>query len=133
MELTEEAMATVANMDQTQLAESIAGKIPYDMQRDILIKELPPIMLKQKVKKPVIKEVADEEGLPINEYDSFTEEEQEVPSNFRTGIILKLPKDVTQYTVGMTILYNFRSTMSFDLLPDAKLIRPYDILAIVEV
>lgn len=134
-------------IDQSLLAESVSEKIPYTFTDSILVKPLDKIMVKKEVTiLPDTKPVKDSEGVEAVEGEPKTEV-KEVESDFSKGIILKLPinydinlkmeeKEGRQfsphYNIGDVIVYKTISAKPFDLLKDSKLLRSYDIVAIVD-
>lgn len=128
-------------IDQSQLAESLSEKIPYNMTKDFLVKPLDPIMVKKEFDQPVAKDKAttDENGVEAVDYDEVKTEVKEVESDYRKGVILKVPYEYTSQLndekyapmnikVGDVIIYPVRSAKWFDLLKDTQLVRAYDIL-----
>lgn len=132
-------------VDQAILAEDVSSKIPYEFSDQFLIKPLDPIKVKKEFSKPVEKTKAqkDANGIEAIDYDEVETEVKEVDSDFRKGVVLKVPmsyiksledekiaKYTTQIKVGDVILFKERSASFFDLLKDSRLIRYYDIIAI---
>lgn len=133
-------------VDQTQLAEDLSSKIKLEFVRDILVKPLEPVMVKKEFDKPVAKDEtpkADENGIEAVDYDKVETEVKEVESDFKRGIILKLPAEyisqkadekygdgVLNLNVGDTVIYQNRAGRWFDQLKDAQLLRYYDIIAV---
>lgn len=131
-------------IDQSQLAESIAQQIPYDFVDYFLVKPLDPIKVMKQFNKPVEKDTeakADENGIIAKDYDSVETEIKEVDSDYRKGVIIKIPhsfknlKTDERYTpydlkVGDVILFKENAGYrNFDLVKDTKLIKYYDIIA----
>lgn len=133
-------------IDQSQLAEDVARKIPYEFTDSFLVKPLDKIMIKKEVTKlPNTKPVKDDNGIEAVEGEPTTEI-KEVESDFSKGIILKRPINyelqmnsekesgkqyMAHFNVGDIIVYKTTATRPFDLLKDSRLIKSYDILAIV--
>lgn len=132
-------------IDQSQLAESVSDKIPYEMHRHFLIKPLDPIKVKKEFSKPVATDntpKTDENGVEAVDYDKVETEVKEVDSDFRKGVILKIPFDYQQsmdkekdwmdmpMKVGDVVVYQTRGAVWFDLLKDTQLIPGYDIIAV---
>lgn len=131
-------------IDQSQLAEYLSGKIKYEMHRQFLVKPLDPIMVKKEFSKPVSadnKPKKDENGIEAVDYDDVETEVKEVESDFRKGVVLKIPFDYEQsmngdnwkdmpVKVGDIVVYNNRSAHWFDILKDTQLVSGYDIIAI---
>ena len=91
-------------------------------------------MVMKSFKVPVTKDTKKDDGLDINEYDDVATETKEVESNFATGIILLLPANLADdfgVNVGDTIVYNKKFSAEFDLFKNSVLVKPYDVLAVV--
>lgn len=124
-------------MDQSQLAESVAEKIPYTFHDCFLVKPLDKIMVKKEVTElPNSKPVKDENGVEAVEGTPKTEV-KEVESDYQQGIIIKIPSTYKEtenklmsIKIGDIILYKQTRTMPFDLLKDSRLIRYFDIVAV---
>lgn len=133
-------------VDQSQLAEDLSSKIKLEFTRDFLVKPLEPVMVKKEFDKPVAKDntpKADENGIEAVDYDSVETEVKEVESDFRKGVVLKLPieyiaqksdekygNSVIDIKIGDTVVYQNRAARWFDQLKDSQLIRLYDIMAV---
>lgn len=131
-------------IDQSQLAEDLSSKIKYEMHRQFLVKPLDPIMVKKEFSKPVStdnKPKKDENGIEAVDYDDVETEVKEVESDFRKGVVLKIPFDYKQsmngdswkdmpIKVGDIVVYNDKAARWFDILKDTQLISGYDIIAI---
>lgn len=128
-------------VDQHVLAEDISNKIEYEFLDFFLVKPLDPI----KVKKEFLKDSnektmsKDANGIEAVDYNENDIEVREVDSDFRKGVVLKVPesfykdKNVGEtIKVGDTIVFNERAGKLFDLLKDSRLIRYYDIIATVK-
>lgn len=128
-------------IDQHVLAEDISNKIEYEFLDFFLVKPLDPI----KVKKEFLKDSnektmsKDANGIEAVDYNENDIEVREVDSDFRKGVVLKVPesfykdKNVGEtIKVGDTIVFNERAGKLFDLLKDSRLIRYYDIIATVK-
>lgn len=137
-------------MDQAQLAESVEKKIRYEMTRLFLVKPLDPIMVKKEFTNPVSDKPAekDENGVEAVDYEKTETEIKEVESDYRKGVVLKVPHEhtanIVNYSdssdmkmpyimdikVGDIVVYANRSAKWFDLLKDTQLVSSYDILAV---
>lgn len=130
-------------IDQSVLAEDVSGKIKYEFFDQFLVKPLDAIKVKKEFSKPVSdkKPVEDENGIEAVDYDKVETEVKEVDSDYRKGIVLKIPLSYAKqlenpqtYTpnvkVGDVVIFRERSGMPFDLLKDSRLIRYYDVVAI---
>ena len=129
-------------IDQSQLAESISEKIKMEFSDLFLVKPLVPIkVVKEFSKLPNTAPTKDKEGVEAIDVDEVETETKEVDSDYRKGIIIKIPfcykankeewKGVTQdLKPGDTVLFRETSGLRFDLLKDSRLLRVYDILAV---
>lgn len=126
------------NVDQHVLAEDISGKIDFEFMDYFLVKPLDPIKIKKEFLKENVdnKAVKDDNGIEAVDFNENDIEIREVDSDFRKGIVLKIP--VSFYTdkniqdrikVGDTVVFYERAGKPFDLLKDSRLVRYYDILA----
>lgn len=124
-------------MDQSQLAESVAEKIPYTFHDCFLVKPLDKIMVKKEVTElPNNKPVKDKDGVEAVEGTPKTEV-KEVESDYQQGIVIKIPSTYKEtenklmsIKIGDIILYKLTRTIPFDLLKDSRLIRYFDIVAV---
>ena len=132
-------------IDQSELAESVAKSIPYSFFDFFLVKPLDPIKVKKEFSKPVDtgkKPTKDKNGIEAVDYDKVETEVKEVDSDFRKGVVLKVPYSYTQtqnddkinymyeIKIGDVVLFRDMAAKSFDLLKDSKLIKYYDIVAV---
>ena len=132
-------------IDQSELAESVAEKIKYEFFDHFLVKPLDPVKVKKEVSKlPDKKPVKDENGIEAVDVDEVKTEVKEVDSDYRRGVVLKLPMSYTkmqddpeqskyiwtQVKVGSIVLFRETAGLRFDLLKDSRLIRQYDIVGI---
>lgn len=124
-------------MNQSQLAESVAEKIPYIFHDCFLVKPLDKIMVKKEVTElPNNKPVKDKDGIEAVEGTPKTEV-KEVESDYQQGVVIKIPSTYKEtdnklmsVKIGDIILYKPTRTMPFDLLKDSRLIRYFDIVAV---
>lgn len=124
-------------MNQSQLAESVAEKIPYTFHDCFLVKPLDKIMVKKEVTElPNNKPVKDKDGVEAVEGTPKTEV-KEVESDYQQGVVIKIPSTYKEtdnklmsVKIGDIILYKPTRTMPFDLLKDSRLIRYFDIVAV---
>ena len=124
-------------MNQSQLAESVAEKIPYTFHDCFLVKPLDKIMVKKEVTElPNNKPVKDKDGIEAVEGTPKTEV-KEVESDYQQGVVIKIPSTyketdnkLMRVKIGDIILYKPTRTMPFDLLKDSRLIRYFDIVAV---
>lgn len=130
-------------IDQSVLAEDISSKIEYEFRNFFLVKPLDPIKVKKEFSKPVAKDDTakkDDNDIEAVDYDQVETEVKEVDSDYRTGIVLKVPFDSKnrmsskdfpemEINVGDTVVYKDNRGIWFDLLKDTQLIGAYDIIA----
>ena len=130
-------------IDQSVLAEDISSKIEYEFRNFFLVKPLDPVKVKKEFSKPVAKDDTakkDENEIEAVDYDQVETEVKEVDSDYRTGIVLKVPFDSKnrmsskdfpemEINVGDTVVYKDNRGVWFDLLKDTQLIGAYDIIA----
>lgn len=132
-------------IDQSQLANDVSDKINIDMKRQFLVKPLDPIKVKKEFSKPVAtdnKPKTDENGVEAVDYDKVETEVKEVESDFRKGVVLKVPFEYSrnignnkdweemEIKVGDIIIYYNKHAQWFDLLKDTQLISGHDILGV---
>lgn len=127
-------------IDQTQLAQSISEKIPYEFADHFLVKPLPPIMVKKEFEEPdtdVPEAKKDENGVAAIDYNETKKTVKEVEANFKKGVVLGVPSnykdtDARKYSldvkVGDIVVYKYGQY--FDILKDTMIIRTYDIVAV---
>ena len=130
-------------IDQSVLAEDISSKIEYEFRNLFLVKPLDPVKVKKEFSKPVAKDDTakkDENEIEAVDYDQVETEVKEVDSDYRTGIVLKVPFDSKnrmtskdfpemEVNVGDTVVYKENRGLWFDLLKNTQLIGAYDIVA----
>lgn len=124
-------------IDQSVLAEDVAAKIPYEFFDKYLVKPLEPVKVKKEFSTPVSDTPAkkDKEGIEAVDYEEVKTEIKEVDSDFRKGVVLKVPTvgqetDTKHIKVGDIILFKDRSTEFFDLVKDTRLVTYYNIVAV---
>ena len=128
-------------IDQSVLAEDVAGKIKYEFPDFFLVKPLDPVKVKKEFSTPVTsgKTTKDENGIEAQDFDEVKTEIKEVDSDYRRGIVLKRPlyyenpeneRGVFEVKIGDIVLFKETSGLRFDLLKDSRLIRLYDIVGI---
>jgi hypothetical protein len=129
-------------MDQSQLANDLSDKIEYDFNREFLVKPLEPVMVKKEFSKPVAeseKPTKDENDIEAIDYKDVETEVKEVESDFKRGVVLKVPHEYKQQLegdkyipmdikVGNVIVYKYGKW--FDLLKDTQLVPAYEIIAV---
>jgi len=131
-------------IDQSPVAQDLSDKIPYEFKRYFLVKPLDVIKVKKEFSKPVPTDSTpkkDENGIEAVDFDKVETEVKEVESDYRKGVVLKVPFEYTQtangseyremsINVGDVIIYPARGCKYFDLLKDSQLVFPYDIVAV---
>lgn len=126
----QEQLNTIENVDEQVLADFVSSKIKYEFAKSFLVKQMPVHMIDKTIKVPTPNGEVDEEG---NELTDIKEEQVQVESVLRTGIVLKVPASLTKindetYKVGDKVVYrNLRAT-DFDLIKDAALVDPFDVI-----
>lgn len=128
-------------IDQMPLAESVSSKIEYDFLDNFLVKQLDPIKVKKEFSKPVSdnKPNVDENGIKAVDYDKIETEVKETDSDFRKGVIIKIPMSYERmetkpydFKIGDVILFKDSRAGYFDLLKDSRLLNYYDIVAMAK-
>jgi len=126
-------------IDQTDLAQDVSNKIPYEFFDKYLVKPLDPIKVKKEFSTPVSNKPAtkDEDGVEAVDYDEVKTEIKEVDSDYRKAVVLKVPMvnlrksdDPTNIKVGDIVIFKDRSSEFFDLIKDSRLVTHYNIVAI---
>ncbi len=130
-------------IDQSVLAEDISSKIEYEFRNMFLVKPLDPVKVKKEFSKPVAKDDTakkDDNDIEAVDYEQVETEVKEVDSDYRTGVVLKVPFDSKnrmtskdfpemEINIGDTVVYKDNRGVWFDLLKDTQLIGAYDIIA----
>ena len=130
-------------IDQSELAESVAKNIKYSFLDYFLVKPLDPIKVTKEFSKPVSTGTPkkDENGVEAQDFDNVETEVKEVDSDFRKGVVVKLPMyyqepvdpehpTMRPICVGDVVVFREAAGIRFDLLKDSRLLRQYDILGI---
>lgn len=122
-------------MDQSVLANDISNKIEYEFRNQFLVKPLDPVMINKEFSKPIAKESRkDDEGIEAVDYDEVETEVKSVPSDYRRGVVIKVPAeykaDNFQVSIGDIIIYKDRTAQWFDLCKDTQLVDMYAIIGI---
>lgn len=133
----------VERIDQSELAESVAKNIKYSFLDYFLVKPLDPIKVTKEFSKPVSTGTPkkDENGVEAQDFDDVETEVKEVDSDFRKGVVVKLPMyyqepvdpehpTMRPICVGDVVVFREAAGIRFDLLKDSRLLRQYDILGI---
>lgn len=132
-------------VDQSVLANDVSNKIKYEFLDKFLVKPLDPIKVKKEFSSPVSDKPAkkDADGVEAVDYEEVKTEIKEVDSDYRKGIVLKVPmshsnslkdQSVAKYTseikVGDVVIFRDRSSEFFDLIKDSRLVTYFNIVAI---
>ena len=129
-------------IDQKPLAEDISNKIKYEFLDYILVKPLDPIIVEKEFSKPISNDTPkkDENGVEAVDFENVEKEIKQVESDYRKGIVLKMPlstqkeyggeKFTSAFGIGDIIIFRERSAGFFDLLKDSRLVRYYDVIAV---
>ena len=125
-------------IDQSLLAQDVSNNIKYDFFEFFLVKPLEPVKVKKEFSKPVSKGSSkDEDGIEAEDFDKVETEVKEVDSDYRKGVVIKLPKyfehvkedtPIVNIKVGDVVLFRDQAGLRFDLVKDSRLLRQYDIL-----
>lgn len=124
--------------DDHKIAEDLNKKVTYTFIRQFLVKPLPLKKVKKEFSTPVTKDVTKKDGVEAADYDDVKVETKEVDSDWREGVVIKVPseyqklmenKTVESIIPGDTIVYRDRCAQYFDLYKDSQLVAPYDIVA----
>lgn len=129
-------------VDQTILAEDVSSKIPYQTFRMFLVKPLDPIMVEKEFSTPVAESAPkkDENGIEAADYNEVAKEIKTVESDFRKGIVLKVPEEYAQrmkdekypapeIKIGDVVVFRSAIAQWFDICKDTLLVDTYSILA----
>lgn len=128
-------------MNQTPVAQTVSEGIKYEFLDDFLVKPLDPIKVKKEFNTPITKDTAEDDGMEVSEYDEVATEVKEVESDYREGIVLKVPSKYQAWmndekfpakaiNIGDKVV--FRATNRyFDLFKDSILLKPHEIIAII--
>lgn len=130
-------------IDQSELANDVSNKISYEFIDSFLVKPLDAIKVMKEFTKPVSNNGAttDANGIEAVDYSQVETEVKEVDSDYRKGIVLKVPTNyakqissgeskATHIKVGDVVVFRDRAGMYFDLIKDSRLIRYYDVVAV---
>lgn len=130
-------------IDQSALAESVAQKVNYSFLDYFLVKPLDPIKVTKEFSKPVATTataVKDDNGIEAQDFDKVETEVKEVNSDYRKGVVIKLPmyytntednsNAIAKINVGDVVIFRDAAGLRFDLLKDSRLLRQYDILGV---
>lgn len=130
--------------EKDKLVESVSEQINLNTIRQFLVKPLDPIMVKKEFSKPIPADKQkgkDKDGVDAVDYDKVETEIKEVESDYRKGVVLKVPFEYGEQMkseafptlpihVGDTIIYNAHAGKWYDLLKDSVLVSPYDIVGV---
>ena len=130
-------------IDQSQLAQDVADRIKYTFLDYFLVKPLEPVKVKKEFSKPVSDKPAskDADGIEAVDFDKVETEVKEVDSDYRKGVVIKLPMYYDNDTnkdsykpikVGDIVIFRDTAGLRFDLIKDSRLLRQFDILGVEE-
>ncbi|MBO5631064.1 MAG: hypothetical protein J5965_18510, partial [Aeriscardovia sp.] len=115
----------------------------YQFLDFFLVKPLDPIKVTKEFSKPVSTgtPTKDKNGVEAQDFDNVETEVKEVDSDYRKGVVVKLPMYYTEpvdpehptmrpIKVGDVVVFREAAGLRFDLLKDSRLLRQYDILGI---
>lgn len=129
-------------IDQSVLAEDVAGQIKYNFLDFFLVKPLDPVKVKKEFSTPVDTTVRkDENGIEAQDFKEVMTEVKEVDSDYRRGVVLKRPlyyensenpnlNTPAEIKVGDIVIFKDTTGLRFDLLKDSRLLRMFDILGV---
>ena len=126
-------------IDQSVLAEDVAGQIKYNFLDFFLVKPLDPIKVKKEFSKPVSTgtPAKDANDVEAKDFDDVETEVKEVDSDYRKGIVIKYPTYYAKQDehemnihIGDVVIFRDAAGFRFDLIKDSRLLRLYDILGI---
>ena len=129
-------------MDQSAVATTVSEGIKYEFLDDFLVKPLDPVMVKKEFNTPVSKgEPTEKDGIVAEDYDEVATEVKEVESDYREGVVLKVPTKyqawmndekapTTPINIGDIVVFPAASASYFDLVKDTARVKPYNIVAI---
>lgn len=133
-------------IDQSRLAEDVAKKIPYEFEKQFLVKPLDPVMVQKEFSKPVSDKEPkkDDNGIEAVDYEEVETEVKEVESDYAKGIVLKIPFRYAQQLkdekwppmpikCGDVLIYKAGRGSWFDLVKDTRLVDQYDVIGIENV
>lgn len=126
------------------VAQDVSNHIKFETLRQFLVKPLDPIKVKKEFSTPKPendKEVTDTNGITAKDYSEVETEIKEVDSDFRRGVVLKVPfeyqrtmKDekypTTPIYVGNIVIYREKVAQWFDQLKDSQIVDSYNIFAV---
>lgn len=130
-------------IDQAPLAKDISDKLNIEFVDGFLVKPLEKIKVKKEFSKPVAKSdkpKKDKNGVAAIDYDKVETEVKEVDSDYREGIVLKIPFQYQKYMtaednpvmpikIGDTVIYEDKAARFFDLIKDTQIVKHYNIIA----
>lgn len=131
-------------IDQGPLARDVSEKIKFEFADGFLVKPLEKIKVKKEFSKPVPKSPKpkkDKNGVEAVDYDKVETEVREVDSDYRMGIVLKIPFQYQQYMaeenahrampieVGDIIIYEDKAAKFFDVIKDTQIVKHFNIIA----
>jgi len=125
----------IENVDNSVLAEVVAGKLEYEFAQMILVKPMPVEKVFKTLTVPEPSGEKDEEGEDIMQ---MTIKQVETESLLRKGVVLSIPTSLSAVegkvagmviNVGDIIVYPNKRSVDFDLFMDSQLIPAYEVMA----
>lgn len=126
-----------------KLMDIIKAKLNFKLRRRMLVKPLDKTMVTIEMEVPVyLKDedgnfITDENG--IKTYDTTEKEKKEVPSNYRKGIVIKMPFDLTEKEIEMLgfgegdiIMFMEGAAAPFDQVNGSVFLDPWSTVGIYE-
>lgn len=131
----------------TEADEKLMGiineKLGFKLRRRVIIKPLEVTKITVEREVPIYltdengEYIKDENG--IRRYEETEKITEEVESNYRKGIIIKMPYDLKQEELdvlgikeGDVVMYHYTAGQPFDQVKDSIFMDPYNIIAIYE-
>jgi uncharacterized ubiquitin-like protein YukD len=129
------------NVDQRAVAQTVSEGIHYAFLDNFLVKLCEPVMVKKEFNTPVEKSETDDDGLTVKDYEDVATEVKEVESDFKRGIVLKVPTKYQEWmndekihtypiNVGDTIIFRAGAITYFDMFKDSAMVAPYNVIAV---
>lgn len=133
-------------IDNKKLAEDVSSKIEYRFANQFLVKPLEPVIVKKEIKTPKVTDETpkkDENGVEAVDITEYNTEIKDVESDFRKGIVLKIPFNYEIRTaskeypampieIGDIVVFKDFHSQYFDLCKDTKMVSMHDIIAVVQ-
>lgn len=115
----------------------VSEAIKEEFLDEFLVKPLDPVKVKKEFSEPVVKNTTEDEGIEVADYEEVKTEVKEVDSDFRKGIVLKVPKRTYGFEdatlgieIGDTVIFRSRDMRYYDLINDSVLLKLFHIVAV---